>query len=179
MRAKAWTLAAAAVVLPVQMAAAQSNIGCEMIQRSAQEGMALRVAADDEQIAMPQSVMQLTCMDFFYNGNIFNVLIDFEGALIGFLTQAAFQAACGLARQAWDATIGQIQCGITITGMSIGFGGSLAGGSFCPNVVIGGNGPVLAGASLQAGAVNNPYFGYAPEPMPTGYPLGIPFGRQR
>lgn len=177
MKARAWTLAAAAVVLPVQMAMAQTSAGCDLLQTSAQEGMSLRVAADDDQIPMPQSVRNLTCMNFFFNGTLFNVLTDWRGALVGMLTQAAFQAVCGLAQSAWDSTLGRVQCGITLAGINLGFGGSLGGGSFCPNIVIGGGGPRLASASLGAGARNAAYFGHGMPVGPTGYPMGIPFNR--
>lgn len=175
-RARAFVLVAAAVALPVQVAFAQASPGCEDLARAAAAGMEARVAADDEQIAPPMPVRELTCMDFFFDGDIFNVLTDFEGALAGMLTSAAFRAACDLARQAWDATLGNIQCGITLQGFNIGFGGSLGGGTFCPAVALGGNGPVLASATLAAGARSAPYAGIVPM-SPTGYPLVTPLGR--
>ena len=135
--------------------------------RAAAAGMEARIAADDAQIQAPVSVRELTCMSFFFDGDVFNVLTDFGGYLVGMLTEAAFREACNLARQAWDATIGNIQCGIVLQGFSIGFGGSLRGGTFCPTVVLGGNGPAVWGASVMAGAVNTPYVTVSPA-APTG-----------
>lgn len=175
-QARTLVLTAAAVALPVRLAFPQASPGCEDIARAAAAGMEARIAADDEQIAPPHSVRELTCMDFFFDGNIFNVLTDFEGALVGMLTSAAFRAACDLARQAWDATLGNVQCGIALQGFNIGFGGSLGGGTFCPVVALGGNGPVLSSATLSAGARYAPYVPIAPM-APTGYPVVLPLGR--
>lgn len=167
---------AAAVLLPVHVALAQSSPGCDDLQRAAAAGMEMRIAADDAQIAPPMSVRELTCMSFFFDGDIFNVVTDFGGYLVGMLTEAAFREACNLARQAWDATLGNIQCGITLQGLGIGFGGSLGGGNFCPVVSLGGNGPTIASATLSAGARYEPYIGVSPM-APTGYPVTLPLGR--
>lgn len=153
--------------------AQQSSAGCDALVRAAQSGMEERIRADDEQIAVPMSVRELVCLTAFFNGNLFDVIEDFAGALFGMLTAAVVNAICSLAREAWDATLGQIQCGIVVQGFTIGFGGSLRGGSFCPTIVVGGNGPAIFGASLMAGADNTPYVGVSPTP-PTGYQLFLP-----
>lgn len=175
-RAAALVLAVAAVALPVRIALAQASPGCEDLTRAAAAGMELRIAADDEQIQPPVSVRDLTCMDFFFNGDIFNVMTDFEGALVGMLTSAAMSAACNLAREAWNATLGNIQCGITLQGFNIGFGGSLGGGNFCPVLALGGGGATLGSATLSAGARSAPYTPVSPM-APTGYPVTLPNGR--
>lgn len=81
--------AASAVLLPVHAALAQWSPGCEDIQRAAAAGMEMRIAADDAQIAPPMSVGELTCMSFFFDGDIFNVVTDFGGYLVGMLTEMA------------------------------------------------------------------------------------------
>ena len=153
--------------------AQNASAGCDALVAAAQAGMEERIRADDDQIPPPMSVRELTCMSAFFNGNIFNVVEDFMGALVGMLTDAVVNAVCGLAREAWDATIGQIQCGIVVQGFNIGFGGSLRGGTFCPTITLGGDGPAIFGASLMAGANNAPYVGVSPVP-PTGYQLFLP-----
>lgn len=169
-------VAAAALALAGWQGAAwaqSASAGCDALVRAAQAGMEERIRADDEQIPPPMSVRELTCMSAFFNGTFFDVLEDFEGALVGMLTEAVVNAVCALAREAWDATIGNIQCGITVQGFNIGFGGSLRGGTFCPTVTLGGDGPAIFGASLMAGADNTPYVGVSPVP-PTGYQLFLP-----
>lgn len=171
---RAGLVAAGLAVVGWQGAWAQSgSAGCDALVRAAQAGMEQRIQADDEQIPPPLSVRWLTCMSLFFNGIGFDVIEDFMGALVGMLTEAAVNAVCNLAREAWDATVGQIQCGITVQGFNIGFGGSLRGGTFCPTVTLGGNGPVVFGASIMAGADNTPYVGVATAP-PTGYALFLP-----
>jgi hypothetical protein len=173
MNLRAGFLAAGLAVSGWQAAVAQQSIGCDALVRAAQAGLEDRLRLDDEQIQPPMSVRSLTCMTAFFNGTLFDVIEDWEGALIGMLTDLVINAVCSLAREAWDATIGQFQCGIVIQAFTLGFGGSLRGGNFCGTITIGGDGPAIFGASLMGGADHTPYIGVSPVP-PTGYQLFLP-----
>lgn len=153
--------------------------GCAELSQAAAAGIAARIEADDQAIPQPESVMSLTCLDNFFNGSGLNVMMSqFDPATM--LTAAAsrvLQQVCAAARASWNAAIGSIQCGLTVTGWGIGFG-SLTGGNFCPRLSFGGGGPALGSASLSSGATNGFYVNGSPA-VPVGYPLSRPLGWQQ
>jgi len=170
-----------AVVLSAQIAAAQApqgSVGCADLAQAAAAGMGSRIEADDRAIPAPQSVLALTCLDGFFNGVGLNVLSDLldPGKLLNAVSTRALLQACTLARGAWNSAIGSAQCGLTISGFNMGFGGFNFGG-FCPRLSFGGGGPALGSASLSPGAQNNVYLNGSPM-GPIGYPITQPLGRQ-
>ena len=50
----------------------------------------------------------------------------------------------------WNSLLGSAQCGLTITGFNLGFGG-LGGGLSCPKLTFGGGGPPIATIGIGVG----------------------------
>jgi hypothetical protein len=70
----------------------------------------------------------------------------------------------------WQSTLGNKQCGITLTGFKIGFLGGLGGGLSCPKLSFGGGGPALG--SIGIGANNNGRLYVTGNAVaPTSYPI--------
>ena len=118
----------------------------------------------------PQSIKTLTCLDNFFNGTGLNVVINLlnpENLLKSIESQI-----CNKLNSVWQNTIGQKQCGITLTGFKIGFlgGANLGGGLSCPKLSFGGGGPPIA--SIGAGVNNNGKLYVTGNAVaPTGYPI--------
>ncbi|MBC7799641.1 MAG: hypothetical protein H7Z10_03385 [Gemmatimonadaceae bacterium] len=68
----------------------------------------------------------------------------------GNLLAAVQGRICSALTSTWNQLTGSLQCGITLTGFDLGFGGfgGLGGGSFCPNISFGGGGPSWGSAGL-------------------------------
>lgn len=150
MRTKPIILAACLAVLIPAAGLAQTtpgSAGCAALTQAGINGAAARVAADDTDIAAPQAIKSLTCLDKFFKGTGLNVvanlldptqlLNDIEGQLCNALTSS------------WQKLIGNKQCGITLTGFKTGFFGGfgdlggLGGGLSCPKLTFGGGGPPM------------------------------------
>ena len=71
-------LAAALGALLPYAAAAQTagSAGCAAITQAAANAASSRISADDTNIAQPQSVKSLTCLDSFFKGTGLNVVIN-------------------------------------------------------------------------------------------------------
>ena len=166
----ATTVAALLVVAP-SLAWADDGTGCTILAQAAASGLAARVAADDQTIKPPQSVTKLTCLNNFFNGVGLNVLTNLLDPAS--LLDSVEGKICAFATSAWQSTIGSAQCGLTISGFNVGFGG-LGGGTFCPKLSFGGGGAAMGsiGSGLSAGT-SGVYLNGAGLP-PTGYTLPDP-----
>ena len=143
------------------------SVGCAALAQAAANGLAARVNADNNSINPPPSVTSMTCLDNFFNGVGLNLITNLLDPTT--LLQAVEGAICGAVRSAWNATIGQIQCGLTLTGFNLGFGG-LGGGLSCPRLTFGGGGPPIATIGLGLNANGGLYINGAGMP-PSGYIL--------
>ena len=152
-------------------APATEGTGCTVLAQAAASGLAARIAADNQTIKPPQSITTLSCLDNFFNGVGLNVITNLLDP--GSLLDSVQGKICAAATQAWQNTIGSAQCGLTITGFNVGFGG-LGGGSFCPRLSFGGGGAAIGsvGTGLSAGS-SGMYLTGAGMP-PTGYVLPNP-----
>jgi hypothetical protein len=152
------------------------STGCAAITQAAVNGLNARVQADDDNINPPQSVTSLTCLDNFFNGvglNLITNLLDPAKLLAAVEGQI-----CNLVQQSWNSLLGQAQCGLTITGFNLGFGG-LGGGLSCPRLSFGGGGPAIAtiGLGLGAGSSGSGLYINGTGTAPTGYFLpNVPQG---
>lgn len=123
--------------------------GCTNLANAAAAGMAATIQADNQSITQPQSVTNLSCLGNFFNGtglNLVSNLLD-PAALLNSVEGKICQAA----QSAWQSAIGSIQCGLTVTGFNLGFGG-LGGGNFCPTLSFGGGGTPIGTMSLGTGS---------------------------
>ena len=139
-----FAVALAAAVSPAAAQSLTGSAGCTALVQSAANAAAARIAADDADIAQPKSIKTLTCLDNFFNGTGLNVVINLlnpENLLKSIESQI-----CNKLNSVWQNTIGQKQCGITLTGFKIGFlgGANLGGGLSCPKLSFGGGGPPIA-----------------------------------
>jgi hypothetical protein len=163
----ACTLALASVPL---LAHAQStgSVGCEAVTQAAAAGAAARIQADDNDIRPPQSVRNLTCLDNFFNGIGLNVIANLLDPTS--LFDAVTGQICAAVNQAWQSTIGSVQCGLTVTGFNLGFGG-FGGGVMCPSLSFGGGGPPIGtvGGGFN-GAGQGGFYVNGSGLVPTGYP---------
>lgn len=147
------------------------SIGCTAVAQAAINGQTARVQADDTSINPPKSVTQLTCLDNFFNGVGLNVVTNLLSPST--LLQAVEGQICRLVQQTWSSLLGSAQCGLTLTGFNLGFGG-LGGGLSCPRLSFGGGGPPIGSIGIgNGGGLYIPGDGVAP----TGYTVtGVPQG---
>jgi len=147
-----------------------NTTGCTALAQAAAAGMAAQIAADDQSIKAPQSVTQLTCLSNFFNGVGLNVLTNLLDPTS--LLKAVEGQICSTVQSAWQSAIGSAQCGLTVTGFNIGFGG-LGGGTFCPKLTFGGGGTAIGGigTSVGNGSTAGSYYLNGKAVGPTGYIL--------
>jgi len=128
---------------------ASSSPGCTDLANAAAAGMAATIQADNQSITQPQSVTNLSCLGNFFDGTGLNLITNLLDPTA--LLNSVEGKICQAAQSAWQSTVGSIQCGLTITGFNLGFGG-LGGGNFCPTLSFGGGGTPIGTMSLGTGA---------------------------
>ncbi len=158
-------LAGMPAVASAQVANGASQ-GCAALAQAGVDAATAQIAAEDQTIQPPQSVRGLTCLDGFFNGTGLDVLVNF--ANFGNLIGAIQGQLCAAVTNAWRSTLGNAQCGLTVSGFDLGFGG-LGGGSFCPRLNIGGNGSQLANFGVGTGGQTGFYVNGVQQ-LPSGYP---------
>ena len=125
------------------------------------------MAADQQTIRQPSSVTNLTCLGNFFNGVGLNLVTNLLNPAN--LLQAVEGQICNAVQQTWNSFLGQVQCGLTVTGFNFGFGG-LGGGLSCPKLSFGGGGPPIGTIGLGGSGSGGLYIngsGIAP----SGYTL--------
>ena len=155
-------------VVSAQVANGASQ-GCAALAQAGVDAAAAQIAAEDQTIQPPQSVRGLTCLDGFFNGAGLDVLVNFAnpGNLIG----AIQGQLCAAVTNAWRSTLGNAQCGLSVSGFDLGFGGlGLGGGNFCPRLNIGGNGSQLANFGAGTGGAQSGFYVNGVQQLPSGYP---------
>ncbi|WP_294537749.1 hypothetical protein [uncultured Rhodoblastus sp.] len=153
-----------------QTATTTGSAGCTAITQAASNAISSRVAADDKDIAQPNSIKNLTCLDNFFNGSGLNIVMNLLNPQT--LLQSIQTQICNKLSQIWKSTLGSKQCGITLTGLNLGFlgGSSLGGGISCPKLSFGGGGPTIA--RIGTGSDNNGGLYFSGNAVaPTGYPI--------
>lgn len=143
-------LAMSALAHPVwAQTTSTGSVGCTAITQASTNGMTARVGSDDTTIQPPQSVKNMTCLGNFFNGvglNLVTNLINPANIL-----QAIQGQICSLIQQQWSSMLGSAQCGLTVTGFNMGFGG-IGGGLSCPKLSFGGGGPPIASVGIGTGS---------------------------
>lgn len=124
------------------------SVGCTTLVQAAANGMTARMAADQNTIQQPKSVTSLTCLNNFFNGIGLNLVTNLLNP--GTLLQAVEGQICNAVQSTWNSWLGQVQCGLTVTGFNLGFGG-LGGGLSCPKLSFGGGGPPIGTIGLGVG----------------------------
>ena len=149
------------------------SAGCTAITQAAANGLTARINADNQSINPPRSVTTMTCLDNFFNGIGLNVITNLLNPQL--LLQAVEYQICNAVQSVWNSTIGQVQCGLTLTGFNLGFGG-LGGGLSCPRLSFGGGGAPLGSLGFGFGNYPGLYINGSGLP-PTGYNLtNVPHG---
>jgi hypothetical protein len=146
------------------------SAGCAAITQAAANAAAARISADDTNIAQPQSVKSLTCLDGFFKGTGLNVVINLLNPAT--LLQSIETQICNKLKTVWQDSLGVKQCGITVTGFKLGFlgGSTLGGGLSCPKLTFGGGGPPIG--YIGTGTNNNGKLYVTGNAVaPTGYPI--------
>ena len=168
---RAALLGSLALVAP--HARADEGAGCTVLAQAAASGLAARISADNQTIKAPQSVTTLSCLDNFFNGVGLNVITNLLDPTS--LLDSVQGKICAAATQAWQSTIGSVaQCGLTITGFNVGFGGGLGGGSFCPRLSFGGGGAAIGSIGTGLSASSSGMYLTGAGLPPTGYSLPSP-----
>lgn len=154
-------------VAPSAQVADGASQGCAALAQAGVDAAAAQIAAEDQTIQPPQSVRGLTCLDGFFNGTGLDVLVNFanSGNLIG----AIQGQLCAAVTNAWRSTLGNAQCGLSVSGFDLGFGG-LGGGNFCPRLNIGGNGSQLANFGVGTAGAQTGFYVNGVQQLPSGYP---------
>ncbi len=124
------------------------SAGCAILAQSAANAMTARMAADNQTIRQPTSVTNLSCLSNFFNGVGLNLVTNLLNPTT--LLASVEGQICNAVQQTWNSWLGEVQCGLTITGFNFGFGG-LGGGLSCPSLNFGGGGPSIANIGLGAG----------------------------
>ena len=150
---------------------ADDSTGCTTLAQAAASGLAARIAADDRTIKAPKSVTALSCLDNFFNGVGLNVITNLLDPTS--LLNSVEGKICAAATSAWQSALGSIQCGLTITGFDVGFGG-LGGGTFCPKLSFGGGGAPIGSVSTGLSAGTSGMYLKGVGLPPTGYTLPNP-----
>ncbi len=124
------------------------SVGCAVLAQAAANGMSARMAADQNTIQQPKSVASLSCLGNFFNGVGLNLVTNLLNP--GSLLQAVEGQVCNAVQQTWNSWLGHVQCGLTVSGFNLGFGG-IGGGLSCPSLSFGGGGPPISTIGLGAG----------------------------
>ena len=151
------------------LAHAQStgSVGCAALTQAAADAISARVQADDAAIRPPNSVRNLSCLDGLFRGvglNVISNLLDPTSLL-----DAVQGQLCAAVNQAWRSALGSAQCGLTVSGFNLGFGG-FGGGVMCPRLSFGGGGPPIGSIGTGANTTGSLYVKGSPLP-PSGYTL--------
>lgn len=141
--------------------------GCAALAQAGVDAATAQIAAEDQTIQPPQSVRGLTCLDGFFNGTGLDVLVNFANP--GNLLGAIRGQLCAAVTNAWRSTLGNTQCGLTVSGFDLGFGG-LGGGNFCPRLNIGGRGSQLANFGVGTGGAQSGFYVNGVQQLPSSYP---------
>ena len=144
------------------------STGCAAITQASVNGLNARIQADDSNINAPQSVTSLTCLDNFFNGVGLNLVTNLLNPAN--LLQTVEGKICNLVQQTWNSLLGKIQCGLTISGFNLGFGG-LGGGLSCPKLSFGGGGPPIGTIGIGVGSTGSGLYINGTSIAPTGYTL--------
>ena len=144
------------------------SAGCAAITQAAANGITARIQADDNDINPPKSVTQLTCLTNFFNGIGLNLITNLLDPAT--LLTAVEGQICSLVQQTWNSLLGKAQCGLTITGFNLGFGG-LGGGLSCPKLSFGGGGPPIGTIGIGTGSGGSGLYINGTGTAPTGYSL--------
>jgi hypothetical protein len=162
--------AAVALAAPAAAQTATGSAGCTALTQAASNAVASRISADDQNIAQPNSVKNLTCLDSFFKGEGLNVVMNLLNPTN--LLQSIETQICNKLTSVWKSALGSTQCGITLTGLKLGFlgGSTLGGGISCPKLSFGGGGPPIASIGIGATNSGGLYFN-GKAVAPTGYPI--------
>ena len=149
------------------------SVGCAKIVQAAANGMTSRIQADNASMPPPQSVSQLSCLGNFFNGVGLNLVTNLLNP--GTLLQSVEGQICGAVKNTWSSWLGT-QCGLTLTGFNLGFGG-IGGGLSCPSLSFGGGGPPIASVGGGVGSNGGGLYINGNGLAPTGYNIpSIPPG---
>ncbi|WP_034999396.1 hypothetical protein [Beijerinckia mobilis] len=126
------------------------SAGCAALAQASANAISQRIAVDDANINAPKSVKTLTCLDNFFKGAGLDVITNFLNPTN--LLQSIEGQICNAISTAWQSSLGQPQCGITLSGFNLGFGGlgNLGGGLSCPKLSFGGGGPPMGSINVSA-----------------------------
>jgi hypothetical protein len=142
-----------------------SSAGCTALVQSAASGASAEIAADNQIIQPPASVTQISCLGNFFNGVGLNLITNLLNPST--LLSSVEGQICSAATNLFKSATGTEECGITLTGYSLGGFGNLGFGNFCPNLSIGGGGPAIG----QGGVDTSGGLGVGTNPLtPSGYP---------
>jgi hypothetical protein len=168
-------LLASASLTPAAAQTSTGSAGCATLYQTAADAATNRIAADDQNIAQPQSVTQLTCLDSFFKGTGLNVVTNLLNPTQ--LLNAIEGQICKAISQAWQSSLGSKQCGITITGFKTGtFNlGALGSGLSCPKLSFGGGGPPIGTIGI-GGSNSGKLYVTGNGIAPTGYSLPTSMG---
>lgn len=157
---------ASLVVSPAVAATDSGSANCALVTQTAASGIASRIQSDDKNISVPQSVTSLSCLGNFFNGIGLNVVTNLLNPAN--LVAAIEGKICAAVTSTWQSMIGSVQCGLTITGFDLGFGG-FGGGNFCPQLSFGGGGPTWGTVGLNGSASGGGVLINGSSMAPSGY----------
>jgi len=176
MRTTPLILAALLATAVPYASSAQTTTGsaaCSSLYQTAANTVSARIAADDQNIAPPQTIKSLTCLDNFFKGVGLNVITNLLDPTQ--LLNAIVGQICTALTSAWQQAPGNKQCGITLTGFNLGTFNGLGGGLSCPKLSFGGGGPPIGYIGVgtnNSGRLSVTGTGRAP----TGYNLPTTMG---
>jgi len=149
------------------------STGCAALTQASANAINNRIQANDSYLTQPASVGGLSCLDNFFKGEGLNLITNGldPAALLSSVAGQVETQICQAAQSAWTDATGQVQCGLSVTGVNLGLGFSGGSGVMCPSLSFGGGGPTIASASASTGGAaggNSLYINGSPT-LPTGY----------
>ncbi|MGB5084173.1 MAG: hypothetical protein WBO09_06090 [Methylocystis silviterrae] len=151
------------------------SAACSTLYQRAADTAAARIAADDKDIAAPQSIKSLTCLDNILKGVGLNVIVNLLDPTN--LFNAIQGQICNAITNAWQNALGNKQCGITMSGFNLGsfnfggIGGGMGGGLSCPKLSFGGGGPPMGYIGVGGSGGSGSLYVNGAGRAPTGYTL--------
>ena len=152
--------------LPSIAMADTGSTGCAALVQAAVDGAAARIQADDTSIPAPQSVASLSCLDNFFSGSGLNVITSLLDPTA--LLNSVKGQLCNAVKSAWQSAVGSSQCGLTVSGFNLGFGG-FGGGTMCPKLSFGGGGPTIGSVTTGQYSGGSGLYVNGRPTAPTGY----------
>lgn len=146
-RRLAATVIAAAIVLPSTSQAQTASPGCIAVTSASVTAAQDEITALRNNVRKPQSVTALTCLTALTSISTLSADLAVQSFKDQILTQIVSQV-CNALNSYWQTVLNELKCGISVSGIGVGFP-NIGGGTICQlNLNVGGG----YGEAINVGA---------------------------